>query len=275
MTTAVVYLNDLCLLPGESLQAARLLRAVLQVIKVLQRAKQIRRDFAVDGATTLLQAKFGIEAHSLSSILQGDDYREEWRFLKNLEQMSPYGARDAAHPLPATLDVRYRGQTAIAMSWARANSTAVLSFPLGDDWTDAFISATLQELDDTSAVQECDIEVPNLAGPDHVEIHRELILNYGNELSHSSVVYEGDGFVVRIYFNDHNPPHFHVMESGNTARTIARLSISNLEPLEAQKSMSSTLRRRVIAWAEPQKEALMNCWNACMEHRSPARLRDN
>ena len=64
------------------------------------------------------------------------------------------------------------------------------------------------------------------------------------------------GIAVRMFFNDHDPPHFHVRYQGYRARVrIAdgRIIDGRLPP---------TARRLVEQWSELRREALMRNWAA-------------
>jgi hypothetical protein len=63
------------------------------------------------------------------------------------------------------------------------------------------------------------------------------------------------GIVVLMYFNDHNPPHFHV-EYGEYAASI---TINDLASLEG--SLPSRIRGYVIEWASMHQQELMYNWN--------------
>jgi hypothetical protein len=62
------------------------------------------------------------------------------------------------------------------------------------------------------------------------------------------------GIVIAMYFDDHDPPHFHARHAG----AQARIRIDTLEVLD------STLGRRqlrlAVAWAELRQAALEEDW---------------
>ncbi|MDA0902139.1 MAG: DUF4160 domain-containing protein [Proteobacteria bacterium] len=67
------------------------------------------------------------------------------------------------------------------------------------------------------------------------------------------------GIVIYMYFNDHNPPHFHVKYDNYRASIdIKTLGIidGNLPP----KVLSL-----IIEWASMHKEELLNNWNSIIE----------
>ena len=214
---------------------------------------------------------FGSGPHTLASLLRGADYRDEWRSLKDLAQTSPYGPDDWTVPNELE-EVRFQETSGVAMLRALENRSAVLSFAFRQVWDPPNLQAIHLKVDDLGEVLSRDIEVPNLAKEEHVGIHEQLVREIGTDLSQSSIIYEGKDFVLRIYFNDHNPPHFHVMAHNNTSETLARFRIDTLDQLTQSNGLRPGVRRQIIDWAEGRRDALMGCWRECREHRHPARL---
>jgi hypothetical protein len=64
------------------------------------------------------------------------------------------------------------------------------------------------------------------------------------------------GIVITMYFDDHDPPHFHARHAASGAKVA-------IETLEV---MDSTLERRqlrfVLAWAELHADELLDNWRA-------------
>ena len=63
------------------------------------------------------------------------------------------------------------------------------------------------------------------------------------------------GIVIYMYFNDHNPPHFHV-EYGEYEASI---TINNLALMEGD--LPSRILGYVVEWASLHKQELMENWN--------------
>jgi hypothetical protein len=71
------------------------------------------------------------------------------------------------------------------------------------------------------------------------------------------------GLLIRMFFNDHAPPHFHVQYAEfNATVDIQSLTIA-----------SGTLPRRaqglVLDWAELHQQDLMEDWQLCMNKQQP------
>ena len=269
MRTPTIFLNELSLTTDRDLEPQELLPHVLATLRAAREAKRLRRDLILVGG--LAGVVFGGGPHTLASVLRGADYRDEWRSLRDLDQTSPYGPDDWTAPTELE-EVQFQGTSGVGMLRALENKSAILSFAFRQVWDLPKLRATHLKVDDLGTVFSRNIEVPNLAKQEHVAIHEELVREIGIDLSQSSIIYEGEGFVLRIYFNDHDPPHFHVMAQNNTSETVARFRIDTLDQLTQSGRLRPGVRRRIIDWAEGRREALMACWRQCREHRHPARL---
>ena len=69
-----------------------------------------------------------------------------------------------------------------------------------------------------------------------------------------TAVYTGVGIVIYMYFNDHNPPHFHVKYNEHRAK----IEIENLMLMGGH--LPSRVLGLVIEWAEMHKKELSQNW---------------
>jgi hypothetical protein len=74
------------------------------------------------------------------------------------------------------------------------------------------------------------------------------------------------GIFIRMFFDDHAPPHFHAVYNEH----IAVISIANMEILEGH------LPRRalglVLDWAELHREELLADWELCQAKTPPRKI---
>ena len=61
------------------------------------------------------------------------------------------------------------------------------------------------------------------------------------------------GIVIRMYFDDHNPPHFHALYAGNTA-------LYTLDGELLEGNMPSKQHKLIVAWAAIHQEELEANW---------------
>ena len=64
------------------------------------------------------------------------------------------------------------------------------------------------------------------------------------------------GIIIYMYFNDHNPPHFHAEYN----EFKAAISIKNLGLIEGK--LPSKVMSLVVEWAQDHQEELLENWNS-------------
>lgn len=63
-----------------------------------------------------------------------------------------------------------------------------------------------------------------------------------------------DGIIITMYFNDHNPPHFHAEYAG--VETIFDLN----QGVFIKGALPSRQSRLILAWFELNKDELLSMW---------------
>ena len=69
------------------------------------------------------------------------------------------------------------------------------------------------------------------------------------------------GILIRMYYDDHNPPYFHAYYGEHEAI----ISIDTLELMEG--SLPRRAKSLVIEWADEHREELLNDWRLAEEHK--------
>jgi Domain of unknown function (DUF4160) len=257
--TFVIFLNELSFACALSPEAMR--PHVLSTLATVRAARRIRSDIVVAGNVPLSSVFLGDGTHSIGAVLRGDANRDEWRFLRGLDQSSPWSSHPGSTRSGDFEEITFDGQIAVGMLWAKQNESAIVSFPFPPIWADSSVPAVFHKMDEASNIDSSEVAIPNLSTPEHAEVHRRLIENYGRTVSASSLIYEGDGFFVRIWFHDHDPPHFHVLMRRDTSDTVAKYVIETLDLMEGQ--LPSSVRKKVEEWARGRTEELMRSWHRC------------
>ena len=67
------------------------------------------------------------------------------------------------------------------------------------------------------------------------------------------------GIIIAMYFQDHNPPHFHVIYN----EYDAEIEISTLKILEGK--LPARVLGLAVEWAELHKDELLVDWNSIQE----------
>ncbi len=74
------------------------------------------------------------------------------------------------------------------------------------------------------------------------------------------------GAVICIYFDEHNPPHFHVRYGGRDVQ----IGIDPVRMLEG--SLPPNIRRLVFAWAEVRQAELAEAWRRAQGRQPPGKI---
>jgi len=74
------------------------------------------------------------------------------------------------------------------------------------------------------------------------------------------------GIMIRMYFDDHNPPHFHAIYAGNEVR----VGISPVMIFEG--NLPSRAASMVIEWAALHQQELMNNWQRLREQQPAEKI---
>ena len=270
MNRLVLFLNELSCICEDPALCNTTLAQVLSTLQTIREVKKIRPDVLIAGETSLLSILLGDGTQSFTTILGGNLYKEEWRFLSNLEQSSPWNGYPHTADPGHLEEITFEGRTARGMTWARKNSSTVFSFGYPPHWHKDRIQAQFDNVNIDGKFASDQIYIPNLSKPEHVGTHSEKIRNYGGDVSPSSLIYEADRFVIRMYFLDHDPPHFHVLLHKNTNRTQAKCTIRTLDILSGR--LPPTFRRKVIEWAGTHRNELMTNWERCRIGTHPIAL---
>ncbi|EIC23711.1 DUF4160 domain-containing protein [Thiorhodovibrio frisius] len=71
------------------------------------------------------------------------------------------------------------------------------------------------------------------------------------------------GIIIRMFFNEHAPPHFHA-EYGEHRATI---DIRSLTIMDGKLPRRAT--ELVLDWAELRQSELLRDWELCQQHQQP------
>jgi hypothetical protein len=74
------------------------------------------------------------------------------------------------------------------------------------------------------------------------------------------------GIKVKIYHNDHFPPHFHAYYNGNEV-------LIEIRTLTIYKgSLPSKQLKQVLDWAKQNQEQLFECWELAYDHKTVPKI---
>ena len=271
MNDLTVFLNELSLTVSEDMTREQLVTPVLATIRACREARVLRPGLVISGSHSLLGLVFQPGHLSLSAILGGGQYTDEWRFIAAMEELRAGGQCDY-ESIVATESVCFLGQPSAGMICAVTNDSAIVSFSANGNWEHEVVQAERHTKSELGEVNQAPVSIRNISNAAHVTFHQEWIRTYARIVAASSLVYEGDGFVIRMFFDDHEPPHFHVMLRRDTSFYVAKISIETFDLLEGK--LTSPLRGRIIGWARKCSERLMDNWRRCRQQLHPFTIED-
>ena len=75
------------------------------------------------------------------------------------------------------------------------------------------------------------------------------------------------GMTIQMYWDEHNPPHFHVLYENKKAI----IDIKKLEVISGNLSHRAT--SLVLDWAELHQNELLEDWNLCQQKIAPNKIK--
>lgn len=70
-----------------------------------------------------------------------------------------------------------------------------------------------------------------------------------------------------LYYNDHEPPHFHIVGEHKT-----RMEISNGAYLKGDTPLPISKEKDVLVWLSKWRNDIMKGWNDCREGKVPDKI---
>ena len=75
------------------------------------------------------------------------------------------------------------------------------------------------------------------------------------------------GMTIVLYYNDHDPPHIHIVGEYKT-----RIEINTGEYLKGDNPLPRNKEKEVLRWLELWHDDIMEGWNACREGYVPNKI---
>jgi hypothetical protein len=76
------------------------------------------------------------------------------------------------------------------------------------------------------------------------------------------------GFLIVMYWKDHDPPHFHVMGNGS----FAKIDLETLSIIDVKGTLKANEIRAIRAWAHRHLPALHRAWRQAQRGERPDRI---
>lgn len=223
----VFFLNELSS-SGDELSHCRARELAFKLIQLLRHIRKKQKQIALNSAEPINHTRID-PTHTFQELLGGDEFKDEWRFLRSFENRSPIDSSIQAHTLESKYETEYLWQDirTIALGWAKSLDTAMISFASLNEWEKPEITATLQELDDEAEIIESEIIVRNFATLENIDHHCKWLIEYENYICPSA-----DELWVK---REEHFPNLRLLD--RTKNDIKRLSSSNTAYLQMYKKL--------------------------------------
>ncbi len=125
---------------------------------------------------------------ALQTVLSGNNYREEWLFLKELQTRTPLSeGLDSLINRVTSAEIKLpSGKSSAALTWAHYLETATISFHTDCLWRNSVISAQHEYLDDQGNIHCQAVNIRNASQPAHIVTHLSWLTNLGIEAQPSA-----------------------------------------------------------------------------------------
>lgn len=265
MAQPPLFLNDLSY-PFEFSDDDKIDRCVRQWMSVIYKAKSVADIVLVSSISTVnLRVT---ENHLMLPSVVARISRDWWTFLRRVEQRSPFSNLEhSAEPNKKRHAVSSENE-ADAFRWCEANNGFLVSFESTLRWSEPEIELESCECgngDHKGAKVE---RLRNISSQNHVDFWGEQLRSYAKSLANSTVVYEGDQYIVRLFYNDHPPAHVHVFANGGYD-CIGRVRIDVDPEVMEGSCLRGALRREVLKFIAQYRDQLLAGWLRCREGLVP------
>ena len=258
-------------LPSSGLPQAELNAAVIRMIAALRKISALADELVFGAQAPITDAPLCENYQTLASLTSEID-RDWWRLFKSIDSRSPLRATPHSIPPAEYEEVRVSGARSEGAEWARANSSLVLSFPWNGEFRQHTLQGVLHKLREDEVVEE-DLTIRQVSTTESVEHWREFIENYGLREAASSLIYQDARVQLRMYLNDHAPPHVHVFVPSEARRCVAKIRIDNAEFLKSE--LSGEIAAYVVKLVAEHMQQLSRGWERCRAGQHPIQLTAN
>jgi len=173
MTTPVLFLDDASRHAGQA-DRTKAERTVITLLDTLKRLRKINKRFALNTARPIAHYQVA-DNWTLQAILGGRAFKEEWDFIRLLNDRSPFAAGLEVEMLQVIdgMECRTRayGVASGALAWAMLLESATVSLDGHPDWSQAWVETAYTVLEDDETLSDAEGLVRNASQAAHADIH--------------------------------------------------------------------------------------------------------
>lgn len=174
----LAFLNELSR-PTGSVPPQIAKQVIDSLVALLRHIKNVRRDLSLHSAEPISAMSVG-DNYPIARWCNDGDCREEWRFLRALENRAPFGKGLEELGKPS-LEVEYHfnGTKAQGLGWAHLYNSLAISFDHMNTWHLPQIMLTRTMIHEVTQgaveIQEDVVEAVHAALEQHVQIHQDWL----------------------------------------------------------------------------------------------------
>lgn len=152
------------------------------LLDTLRRLRRSNKRFALNTAVPLSRYQVA-DNWTLQTIFGGNQFREEWDFLRQLTSRSPLDAEMEKGLVEEMAGLEFRTRQgkvqSIALAWASLLESATVSIDAHPDWQQPWVETEFTTLEDDGSVSGAEGEVRNASREQHVDVHEEWLKALG------------------------------------------------------------------------------------------------
>lgn len=173
MTIPVLFLDDASGHVG-SINRERAEQTAMTLLATLRRLRKINSRIALNTARPIAQYQIA-DNWTLQAVLGGNAFKEEWDFVRVLNDRSPFSAGLKEGMAQEIDDMEFRtrqgGIPSNALAWATLLDSATVSFDAHPDWSQGWVETIYHSLDEDGNLLEDQGRIKNASLAAHADEH--------------------------------------------------------------------------------------------------------
>jgi hypothetical protein len=263
-----LFVNDLTY-PLRFANQQELSEIVLKFLSSIKKVKELSRGLIVGSRVPLSNIKITDDYRTLSSLANIVN-KEWWRFIKGLDQHSPFINLPACVKPPAAQHL-VPVCDSVSPLWANANEGFLVSFEVDECWLEALVQI---EVCDCALGEHApyNIHCKNISRIDHVLHWERGLKDFSLPIAASSFIYRCATFSLRMFLNDHLPAHAHVYVPRRPGDWLAKIRLDEVEFLR-DDGLTGRERRSIEEFVRANRGDLLVAWERCRDGLLPNEIR--
>lgn len=177
MISPVLFIDDMSrnngvLVKDEAVQLA------LSLIATLKSARKVNKDFSINLSVPIGSYQVS-DNFTLQLAFSGNEYREEWEFIRQLNSRSPISSEIETMISQQIEEIEYRtipgGFESVALMYASLLDSAIFSHCIIPDWFNPMVDVTCTTLLDDAKLDITSEKVRNMSKPEHADFHKDWL----------------------------------------------------------------------------------------------------